>query len=131
MAITFRGETVALAGVGRFTYEPDSPPVTPRTIYDLASLTKVLATTAACMLLYERDVFRLDQEIVAILPQFAGADARRGEVTFRMLLAHSSGLPAYMKLFHTAQSRNKLVEQAMGVHLIADPDKLRAVHLDP
>ena len=116
-----RGEVVALAGVGRFTYEPDSPPVTTGTIYDLASLTKVLATTAACMLLYERSAFRLDQKIAAILPQFAGGDAKRHEVTFGMLLAHSSGLPAYVKLFQTAPTRNKLLEQAMQVPLIADP----------
>src|SRR5271170_159109 len=48
------GEILALDGVGRFTYDPESPAVTPMTVYDLASLTKVMATTAAAMLLYDR-----------------------------------------------------------------------------
>ena len=45
------GKILALDGVGRFTYDPASPGVTPMTVFDLASVTKVFATTAAAMLL--------------------------------------------------------------------------------
>src|SRR5271170_5170449 len=48
------GHVVALDAVGRFTYDPASPEVTPGTVFDLASITKVMATTAMAMLLYDR-----------------------------------------------------------------------------
>ncbi|MGC8548481.1 MAG: serine hydrolase domain-containing protein [Acidobacteriaceae bacterium] len=100
--VLYQGQILALDAVGRFTYEADSTPVTPSTIYDLASLTKVLATTAAAMLLYERGVLKLDARLGDILPGFV-VGMRRGSgrerLTLRMLLAHSSGLPAYIPFF--------------------------------
>jgi CubicO group peptidase (beta-lactamase class C family) len=112
---------VALKGLGRFTYEAKSPRVTPEAVYDLASLTKVLATTTACMILQERGIFPLEEKVVAILPEFGGADQRRSQVTFRMLLAHTSGLPAYVKLFETAKNRTELLALAFQVPLGNDP----------
>jgi serine-type D-Ala-D-Ala carboxypeptidase len=112
---------VALKGLGRFTYESSSPDVTIESIYDLASLTKVVATTAACMALCEQGKLRLRQRVVEILPEFAGSDPQRTEVTIQMLLAHSSGLPAYVKLFETARNREQLLEQALKVALAAKP----------
>lgn len=120
-AITNQGRLIALKGLGRFTYSEASPRVEPHTIYDLASLTKVIATTAICMRLYEQDKFHLEQKVVEVLPEFAGNDPRRSQVTFRMLLAHSSGLPAYVKLFETAKDRGELLAQAFRVALAADP----------
>ncbi len=93
-AVLSRGKIVALEGVGRFTYEPDSPEVTAPTTFDLASVTKVVATTALAMMLYESGWLDLDTPVAGILPQFGRGDPRRREVTMRMLLAHSSGLPA-------------------------------------
>ena len=121
VAVTHQGQLVALKSVGRFSYEADSPEVLPDTIYDLASVTKVIATTALCMILYERGVFRLEQKVVEVLPEFAGADARRNMISFRMLLAHSSGLPAYIKLFQQTRDRQELIAAAMQVPLTADP----------
>jgi len=63
-----------------------------RTVYDLASLTKVVATTTAAMLLYEDGRLELDAPISRYLPEFSGGD--RDAVTVRHLLAHTAGLPA-------------------------------------
>lgn len=113
---------MALHGFGRFTYDPKSSPVKALTIYDLASITKVVATTPACMVLYERGILHLQQPVVEVLPEFAvGEDGRRKDVTFQMLLAHSSGLPAYVRLFETAHNKEDLVRQAAKVPLVADP----------
>ena len=120
-AVTHQGRLIALKSVGRFSYEADSPEVLPDTIYDLASVTKVIATAALCMILYERGVFRLEQKVVEVLPEFAGTDARRNAIPFRMLLAHSSGLPAYVKLFQQTPNRQELIAEAMQVPLTADP----------
>src|SRR5205807_6974123 len=54
IAVTHRDSLVALRSFGRFTYEADSPAVGPATLFDLASLTKVVATTTMAMILYER-----------------------------------------------------------------------------
>jgi CubicO group peptidase (beta-lactamase class C family) len=121
IAITHRGELVAQKAFGRFTYDASSPEVTTASIFDLASVTKVVATTAMAMILYERGVLDLETPVTAIVPEFASADARRGDVTLRMLLAHSSGLPAYEKLFLQAQSRQDLLRLALAVELSADP----------
>lgn len=117
VAITHHGRLIASKGLGRFTYQPESPIVTPETIYDLASVTKVVATTFASMLLYERGQLQLEQPVTEVVPEFAGTDPRRRVVTFRMLLAHSSGLPAYVKLFETARTRSELLDQAFQVPL--------------
>jgi serine-type D-Ala-D-Ala carboxypeptidase len=121
VAITHQGRLIANRGLGHFTYDLDSPQVTAETVYDLASLTKVVATTFACMLLYQRGKLRLEEPIAEVLPEFAGDDSQRLQVTFRMLLAHSSGLPAYVKLFETAHDRLQLLEQAVKVPLTAQP----------
>jgi CubicO group peptidase (beta-lactamase class C family) len=119
--VVHQGKLVAWKGLGHFTYEPESPAVSTETIYDLASVTKVIATTTSCMILHDRGQFELDRPLVELLPDFAADDLRRSRVTLRMLLAHSSGLPAYIKLFQTARDRAELLRQALQVPLTAEP----------
>ena len=116
IAVTYQGRLVALKALGRFTYEPDSPAVQPDTIFDLASVTKVVATTTMAMILYERGVLDLDAPLRAVLREF-----KPPEVTFRMLLAHSSGLPAYVKLFEQARTRDALLAAALATPLEVAP----------
>jgi len=121
VAITYQGDLVALKALGRFTYKSNSPEVTTLSIFDLASLTKVVATTSMAMILYERGLLDLDMPVVAVAAEFAGQDPRRDAVTLRMLLAHSSGLPAYEKLFQRAHTRGELLSAAFSTPLAADP----------
>ncbi len=122
VAITHEGKLVALKGLGRFTYEADSPEVRADTIFDLASVSKVVATTAMAMILYERGQLDLEAPVAGIIPEFASTDdARRREVTLRMLLAHSSGLPAYQRLFEKAATRDALLRAAFTAPLVAEP----------
>jgi CubicO group peptidase (beta-lactamase class C family) len=119
-AITHQGNLVGLKAFGRFTHEPDSPEATTTTVFDLASLTKVVATSMA-MILYERGLLDLDLPVAAVVGEFAGEDPRRDTVTLRMLLAHSSGLPAYEKLFLRAKSKDELLSAAFATPLTANP----------
>ncbi len=126
LAVTHRGSLVALQGFGRFTYEDVAPPVQADTIFDLASVTKVVATTAVAMLLHERRQLPLDIPLGHFLPDFVARaprhqQATREAVTLNMLLAHSSGLPAYEKLFEFAASRDELVRAALTTRLVAAP----------
>jgi serine-type D-Ala-D-Ala carboxypeptidase len=116
-AVTHGGKLVGLKAFGRFTYDVTSPPVKTESIFDLASLTKVVATTSMAMILYERGLLDLEVPVVGILPEFQSEDSRRKEVTFRQLMAHSSGLPAYERLFQRTHSRDKLLHQAFLVPL--------------
>jgi serine-type D-Ala-D-Ala carboxypeptidase len=117
---------VGLQAFGRFTYEADAAKVMPATIFDLASVSKVLATTTMAMILYQRGLLDLGAPIVLTVPEFTGSgllkdDPRRKDVTFRMLLAHSSGLPAYEKLFLRARTKEELLAATFATPLAANP----------
>src|SRR5690606_28546356 len=85
--------TVLERGIGTYDRMRGSPAVDPDyTIYDLASLTKVVGTTMAVMLLYEDGTIDLDAPVSRYLPAFSGGNKDR--VTIRHLLTHTSGLPA-------------------------------------
>jgi serine-type D-Ala-D-Ala carboxypeptidase len=123
-SVLFAGEIRALDAMGRFTYEPTSAHVTPSTIYDLASLTKVLATTALAMLLYDRNLLELDRPIHDFLPAFGLAhpeDQARRQVTVRMLLAHNSGIPGYARLFEQYSTPETLFDACLRLPLEAPP----------
>jgi len=121
IAVTHLGDLIALRAFGHFTYDPESQPPTTETLFDLASVTKVVATTSMAMLLYQRGLLDLDMPVTSVVGEFAGEDPRRDEVTFRMLLAHSSGLPAYERLFLRAHTREELLEAAFAVPLANEP----------
>jgi CubicO group peptidase (beta-lactamase class C family) len=129
LAVTLRGELIAHKTLGRFNYDSASPEVTATTIFDLASLTKVVATTSMAMILYERGLLDLETPVTAIVPEFAQNDMRRREVTLRMLLAHSSGLPAYEKLFLRVRSAGELLQAVFAAELVAPPGA-RAAYSD-
>ena len=123
-AVTHRGRLIGLKAFGRFTYEPDSTSVNQTTLFDLASLTKVVATTPMAILLYERGLLDLEAPVGAIVPEFirdAEQDPRRHDVTLRMLLSHSSGLPAYEQLYLKSRTRDELLDGAITTPLAADP----------
>lgn len=139
IAVTHAGKLIAVKAFGNLVYEESpklAPPLTsslrqggkseliPATLFDIASVTKVVSTTTMAMILYERGLFELDAPVTGVIPEFlaaAEADLRRRDVTFRMLLAHSSGLPAYEKLFLRAHTREKLLQAAFATPLHADP----------
>jgi len=95
-------------GYGHFTWAQRSPvPDPPRTLWDLASISKVVGTTTAIMLLVERAQVDLDAPVQRYLPRFTGG--RKGEVTVRMLLTHTSGLRSYVEFFKLAPTRDSAV----------------------
>ena len=127
------GKTVLLDGLGRFTYEADAPSVAADTVYDVASITKVVATTAAAMLLWQRGRLDLEVAVGQLLPEFvagraAGDPARR--LTVRNLLAHNSGLPGYVEFFRTVTTGLALLKALMELALEAEPGE-RAEYSDP
>lgn len=98
-----KGAAVWQKGFGHIDWDNESPRVSPdRTIYDLASLTKVVGTTTAIMILYDEGKIRLDDPVVKYIPAFTGG--WKDSVTIRQLLTHRSGLPAGRDLWRIASS---------------------------
>lgn len=96
-----RGAAVFSRGYGRLSWTKDATRVDPdATIYDLASLTKVVGTTTAIMILYDEGRIALDARAVQYLPAFTGG--WKDSITIRQLLTHRSGLPASRDLWKLA-----------------------------
>jgi CubicO group peptidase (beta-lactamase class C family) len=128
-----RGQVLALDGVGGFTYDQPTTPVNASTVYDLASVTKVIATTSMAMLLHQDGALSLDQPLAQLLPGFAQgepAGGARRAVTLRMLLAHASGLPGYARLFEGSGGREELLDACLKLPLASSPGT-HAEYSDP
>lgn len=88
-----RGYSVFERGYGHLGWASSSPAVVPdESVYDLASLTKVVGTATAAMILYDEGRLDLDAPVSRYLPEFSGG--QKDKVTIRHLLTHTSGLPA-------------------------------------
>ena len=126
------GQVLALGAVGRFTYQADAPSVQPDTVFDLASVSKVIATTAMAMLLFEAKALQLSMPICNLLPRFAAdesAGSLRRAVTVEMLLAHTSGLPAHRRLYEHCSGRQQILDACLRMPLEAPPGT-RALYSD-
>lgn len=121
IAVTQESRLVAMRAFGRFTYGADASVASAENLFDLASVSKAIATTTMAAILYERGLLDLEMQVVNVVPEFAGDDERRNDISIRQLLAHSSGLPAYEKLFLRARTRQELLAAAFAVPLTADP----------
>lgn len=122
---------LAILTAGRLAYGGDAAPVQAETIYDLASLTKVVATATAAMILADRALLDIDRPVAAHLPDFVPPFAlasgplwnAREQVTVRHLLAHTSGLPAYEKFFLRARKKSHVIEEALALPLEEPPGR--------
>ncbi|HEX9221568.1 MAG TPA: serine hydrolase [Gemmatimonadaceae bacterium] len=98
-----KGAAVFEKGFGKLSWSESSTAVdAQRTIYDVASLTKVVGTTTAIMILFDEKKIGLDDPVVNYIPTFGGGD--KDKVTIRQLLTHTSGLPAGRDIWRIAQT---------------------------
>ena len=111
IAVGRYGRLVHLKGYGHVDWAPGMPAVDGTTMYDLASLTKVIATTTAAMILEEAGLLDVDSTVAHYLPEFAAYDTLKARITLRMLLTHSGGLEAYAALYEHYRGRAQYLEQ--------------------
>ena len=97
LAVRLRGELRCVAVAGRLSSEPPGLPVQPTTLYDLASLTKPLATGTSLLLLAQRSKVTLEDPIQEILSELEGTPI--GQATVKDLLTHRSGLPGWRPFY--------------------------------
>jgi CubicO group peptidase (beta-lactamase class C family) len=119
LAIGRRGSLVRFRAFGHHTYEPGAPEVRTDTIYDLASLTKVVATTTVAMILVDQGRLDLDAPVSGIVPRFRGG-AKDG-VRVRQLLTHSGGLLWWAPLYEELRGPRAYLERILEMDLDYEP----------
>ena len=116
------------AAFGKLTFEEGAPDATLHTVFDLASLTKVIATTSAAMRAVSFGQLDLATPLADMLPEWK-ARADEG-ITVRHLLDHSSGLPAHARLWREATGRAEYL-RALAALAVERPAGASAVYSDP
>jgi CubicO group peptidase (beta-lactamase class C family) len=125
LALGFRGK-VAVRAFGKLSYDVKAAATAPNTMYDIASLTKVVATTMLVAKLAEGDFavpLDLDAKIERYLPEWAsGPNAEwRHRVTVRHLLTHTSGLPPFKEYWRTSKNKQDTLAKIFAEPLDCEP----------
>jgi beta-N-acetylhexosaminidase len=125
LAVGYRGK-VAIRPFGKLSYDAKAAAVAPTTMYDIASLTKVVATTTLVAKLAEGDFavpLDLDAKIERYLPEWASGPQPewRHRVTVRHLLTHTSGLPAFKEYWRTSKSKQDTLTKIFAEPLEYEP----------
>ncbi len=120
VAVGHQGALAHLAAFGKQTYDADATPVDERTIYDLASLTKVIVTTTMAMILVDEGKLDLDKPVSAFIPAFKGG--LKDKVTVRHLLTHSGGQAGGVTyLYKDVKGKEAYVKYIAGLDLLYEP----------
>jgi beta-N-acetylhexosaminidase len=104
---------------GRLTYDPDAPDATGTNLFDLASMTKVAATTAAVMKLFDEGKLGLDDRASRFIPQLDSGE--KSAITVEQLLTHRAGFPPFRNYFLTCSTPGQLLDSVYRTPLIAKP----------
>ena len=113
-----QGKIVWRRAYGNRALEPREEPMTTDTIFDLASLTKVVATATSVMLLVERGLVRLGDPVSRYIPEFA--DSGKRNITVEQLLVHRSGLIADNEIKDYEQGPEKAMENIWRLAPLAE-----------
>lgn len=118
IAVGRHGRLVHLRGYGTVEHTLGSAPVTDSTLFDLASLTKVIGTTTAAMMLEDDGLLDLDRSLAAYLPV---ADSAKHAVTPRMLLTHRAGFGPFTRDYRELPGRNEYLRELLTRPLAHEP----------
>ncbi|KUG24816.1 beta-hexosaminidase [hydrocarbon metagenome] len=117
--IGHRNRIVYHQNFGKGTYEKDAKPIDDNSIFDIASLTKVAATTSAVMLLFDKGKINLDDKVEKYLPQFGNGS--KDKITIKHLLLHNSGLPAWEPFYKKYTNPDEVIDAIMKMELEFSP----------
>jgi beta-N-acetylhexosaminidase len=119
VAVGKDGLLAHLRAFGRLTYDDDAPAVSTGTLYDLASLTKVIVTTTMAMVLVDEGKLDITRPVSAFLPEFHGGAKDR--VTVWHLLTHSSGLDWWAPLYKELKGPEAYLKRIESMDLVYEP----------
>ncbi len=118
LIIGHNGEVVYRNAYGSRSLIPRREPMTVDTIFDAASLTKVVATTPSVMKLFEQGKLRLDDPVTKYLPEFQGG---KSDITIRLLMTHFSGMPPDLVLVPRWSGYQTGIQRALVTTPIVPP----------
>ncbi len=127
LAVVHRGTLTYLRSYGSLTYAPESPRITDSTRYDLASVSKVFATTSLAMRYVDRGLLSLDSSVGHWLPAFTRGE--KASITLRHLLLHTAGLPPFIP-FHRHVTTAEQVKDSIDRCPLESPPGTRMVYSD-
>jgi CubicO group peptidase (beta-lactamase class C family) len=114
LAVGQHGKIVALKSFGKMDYTKKAKPMRRDELFDLASLTKVIATTTAAAILYDRKQVDLDAPVIRYLPEFVGVEGH-DKILVRHLLTHSSGLNSPHVTWKPTTDRAGIIQRVMAL----------------
>src|SRR5947209_6355379 len=117
--VLHRGEIIFRKAYGSRSVQPVETPMTPDTVFDLASLTKPIATATSLMILVEKGKLQLTDRVAQYLPAFAQNGKER--ITVEQLLLHTSGLIADNPESEYQDGRSKSLERIYQLKPVAEP----------
>jgi len=120
LAVGQHGSLMVLKAFGWPDYSPGTKPERTNEIFDMASVSKVVATTTAAAILYERGRIALEAPVIGYVPEFAGTPMHE-DITVRHLLSHSSGLHVQARLWGEARNRAELLQRVHQLQLASKP----------
>jgi beta-glucosidase-like glycosyl hydrolase/CubicO group peptidase (beta-lactamase class C family) len=129
LAIGRHGQLVRLRGYGKLDWTESAAPADPRSIYDIASLTKVVGTTTAAMILVDEGRLDLDARVVEYLPWWGEGDPAKESVRVRHLLLHRAGLPPFRQFYLELEGREAYLNAIGQLELDYEPGT-RTVYSD-
>jgi CubicO group peptidase (beta-lactamase class C family) len=119
LAVGKDGVLAHLQPFGRLSYDDDAAPVSADTMYDLASLTKVVVTTTMAMILVDEGKLDINKPVSAFLPEFRGG--AKDKVTVWHLLTHSSGIDWWAPLFKEIKGKDAYLRRILAMDLVYEP----------
>jgi len=120
LLISKEGKTIYENAYGNFTYDKKSQPASVSTIYDLASLTKIISTTTAAMICIDRGLFKLNDKVVKYIPQFGNHN--KENISIKNLLMHNSGLPAYKRFYNFYSNADDVIKDIYNTDLVYETE---------
>jgi beta-N-acetylhexosaminidase len=119
IAVVYRGALAWDRSYGTYTYDARSREIDDSSLFDLASLTKVVGTTSAIMKLYEQGKIALDDPVSKYIPAFTSG--LKAAITIRLLLLHRGGFPPFRKFWEFCPTPAAMLDSVFATPLVARP----------
>ena len=119
LAVGKDGVLAHLQPFGRLSYDEGAAAVHADTMYDLASLTKVIVTTTMAMILVDEGKLDISKPVSSFLPEFRGGS--KDKVTVWHLLTHSSGVDWWAPLYKDLKGRDAYLKRVLAMDLVYEP----------
>ena len=127
VAVGRNGRLAYMRGYGRLDWDSSTAPVDDSSIYDMASLTKVVATTTALMMLEESGQLDMDRTVSSYLPELNSPE--KTGITVRQLLIHRGGFEAFAALYKTLRGREQYLD-SINKRPLANPPGTKTIYSD-